>query len=132
MTRERADGHDLVRLSDSTFRLQEPEQDIRGLDVYDRDGDQIGSVEDLYVDTEERKVRFLDVVAGGFLGLGEKHLLIPLEAVTDHDGDRVNINRHREQVLGSPSFDANVAPTTDYQRGLYDYYGYPYPGWAYW
>lgn len=132
MTQEKPDRHELVKLSDSDFRLEEPEEDLRGKDVYDRDGDQIGSVEDLYVDTEEREVRFLDVGAGGFLGLGEKHLLIPLEAVTDHDGDRVNVNRHRDQVLGSPPFDAGVVPTTDYQRGLYDYYGYPYPGWAYW
>ena len=121
-----------MKLSDSDFRLEEPEQDIRELDVYDRDGDQIGSVEDLYVDADEREVRYLDVGAGGFLGLGEKHLLSPLQAVADRQDDRVNINRHREQVLGSPPFDPDVVPATNYQRNLYDYYGYPYPAWAYW
>lgn len=132
MAQKGVDGHELVKLNYSDFRLVEPEQDIRGLDVYDRDGDQIGSVEDLYADTDAREVRYLDVGAGGFLGLGEKHLLIPLEAVTDREDNRVNINRHRDQVLGSPPFDADVVPATDYQRDLYDYYGYPYPAWAYW
>ena len=59
---ERTEQHQLVKLSDSDFRLEAPEQDVRGLDVYDRDGREIGSVEDLYVDTAERKIRFL---AGG-------------------------------------------------------------------
>lgn len=31
------DQHQLVKLSDSDLRLEAPEQDIRGLDVYDRD-----------------------------------------------------------------------------------------------
>ena len=40
----------LVKLSDSDIRLDEPWHDIRELAVYDIDGEQIGSVEDLYVD----------------------------------------------------------------------------------
>jgi hypothetical protein len=60
----------LVKLSDSEFVLEDRTQDVRGLDVYDSNGDEIGSVEDLYADEEERKVRFLKVAAGGFLGLG--------------------------------------------------------------
>jgi hypothetical protein len=41
-------------------------------------------------------MRFLDVGAGGFLGLGEKHFLIPVEAVTGVGEDGVTINRNRE------------------------------------
>ena len=41
----------LVKLSDSEdIRLQEPWQDIRQLGVYDTNGEQIGSVQELYVD----------------------------------------------------------------------------------
>ena len=43
-------------------------------------------MKDLYVDTEDEDVRFLDVGAGGFLGLGEKHFMVPMEAVTDTSG----------------------------------------------
>jgi sporulation protein YlmC with PRC-barrel domain len=50
-------------LSDSEFILENRTQDIRGLDVYDKDGEEIGTVEDLYADTEERKVRCLEVGA---------------------------------------------------------------------
>ncbi len=117
--------HQLVKLSDSDLRLEAPEQDIRGLDVFDNEGNEIGSVEDLYVDTEERKIRFLEVGAGGFLGIGEKHFMIPVEAVADVDEDRVTIEHDRDKVVGSPPFDINVVPPTPgYQYDVYDYYGY--------
>ena len=60
-----------VKLSDSDFVLASPEQDIRGKDVYDADGEKVGRADDLYIDGQERKVRFLEVSAGGFLGIGE-------------------------------------------------------------
>jgi sporulation protein YlmC with PRC-barrel domain len=127
---ERTEQHQLVKLSDSDFRLEAPEQDVRGLDVYDRDGREIGSVEDLYVDTEERKIRFLDVGAGGFLGIGEKQFMIPVEAVVDVGEDGVTIEHGREKVAESPPFDTDVVPpTTAYQREVYGYYGYT-PTWG--
>jgi sporulation protein YlmC with PRC-barrel domain len=127
---ERTDYHRLVKYGDSEFRLEAPEQDVRGLDVYDRDGKEIGSVEDLYIDTEERKIRFLGVGAGGFLRIGEKHFMIPVEAVTDVGEYGVTIEHGREKVTESPPFDIDVVPpTTDYQRDIYDYYGYA-PAWG--
>ena len=41
-------------------------------------------------------------------------------------------NTSREKIIGSPDYYPGAAPTPDYQRGLYDYYGYPYPTWVYW
>ncbi len=126
----------LVKLSDSEFVLEDRTQDVRGLDVYDSNGDEIGSVEDLYADEEERKVRFLEVAAGGFLGLGGKRFLIPVEAVREVSEDRVVVDRSREKVAESPPFDTEVVPRPSYQREVYDYYGYadhhrgPYPGGA--
>jgi hypothetical protein len=84
-------------------------------------------VEDLYVDEQERKVRLLEVGAGGFLGMGEQHFLIPAEAVASVGEDRVTIDHSREIVAGYPPFDPDVVPEANYQRSLYDYYGYPFP-----
>jgi sporulation protein YlmC with PRC-barrel domain len=123
---ERTHQHEFVKLSDSDFRLQASDQDIRGLDVYDTTGNQIGHVEDLYVDDQDRKVRFLDVGAGGLLGVGKKHFLIPVEAIADVGEGRVTIDQNREKVVGSPAFDPNDVPEPNYHRALYDYYGYPY------
>jgi sporulation protein YlmC with PRC-barrel domain len=115
----------LVKFSDSDFRLSERWEDIRGKDVYDVNGDEVGSVKDLYVEPEERDVRFLDVGAGGFLGIGDKHFMVPVEAITDVSEDRVTISQGREKVMGAPDFDTDVVPEAAYQREVYGYYGYP-------
>jgi ferritin-like metal-binding protein YciE/sporulation protein YlmC with PRC-barrel domain len=116
----------LVKLGDSNLRLDEPWQDIRELDVYDINGEQIGSVEDLYADREERLPRFLDVSAGGFLGIGKKHFLVPVEEVSRDVGeeDRVIVNQSKDKVMGSPNFDPDQVPPLDLQRAVLAYYGY--------
>ena len=116
---------DLVKLSDTDLRLEEPWQDIRGLEVYDMAGEQIGSVEDLYVEREARLPRFLDVVAGGFLGIGRKHFLLPVERVSRDVGeDRATVTQNQDKVLGAPEFDPDVVPNPDLQRAIYAYYGH--------
>ena len=100
-----ADGHEytaspvaqpkLVKLSDSGFRLGDRASDVRGLGVFGRNGERMGNVKDLYVDTLEREVRFLDVGAGGFLGLREKRFLIPVEAIAEFREGGVTRLAHR-------------------------------------
>ena len=116
---------DLVKLSDSDISLDEPWQDISDLDVYDTHGEQIGSVEDLYVDRHARVPRFLDVSAGGFLGIGKKHFLIPVEEVSRDvsEQERVTVNWDREKVLDSPEFDPDEVPKGDLRQAIYAYYG---------
>ena len=115
---------DLVKLSDSDISLDEPWKDISDLDVYDTHGEQIGSAEDLYVDRHARVPRFLDVSAGGFLGIGKKHFLIPVEEVSrDVSEDRVTVNWDREKVLDSPEFDPDEVPKGDLRQAIYAYYG---------
>ena len=125
---ERAEPQpNLIKLSDSeNLRLRQPLQNIRGLDIYDSNGEQIGTVEDLYVDQEAQFPRFLDVGAGGFLGIGKKHFLVPFEEVSRHvsEEERVIVNQSRDKVLDSPDFDPEEVPKVDLQRAVYAYYGY--------
>ena len=114
----------LAKLSEVDFLLEEPWQDIRGLEVYDVNGEQIGSVEDLYVDRDSRLPRFLEVSAGGFLGIGKKHFLIPIEEVSREMGeDRVTVNQPRDKVVESPDFDPDDVANPDIQRAIHAYYG---------
>jgi sporulation protein YlmC with PRC-barrel domain len=111
----------LVKMSDSGFGVNSRESDIRRLGVFDRNGDQIGSVEDFYVDTQEREVRFLEVGAGGFLGLGEKRFLIPVEAVTNFREGGVTVDESREEDSKSP-LDTKIVPLDAHERDPYDNY----------
>ena len=119
----------LVKLSGSDFHLEEPRQNIRGFAVYASNGDKIGTVEDFYIDREAHVTRFLDVSAGGFLKMGKKHFLIPVEEVTRNVGEegRVTVNCDRDKVLDSPNFDPDEVPDLGLQRAVYDYYDLSVP-----
>jgi sporulation protein YlmC with PRC-barrel domain len=114
-------GIGLIRLGDSDFVSANPEDDLRGKAVYDAQGQRIGSVSDLYIDRQDRKVRYLEVGAGGFLGIGEKNYLVLVEAVVEVAEDRVTIEPGRtEKVDGPVPFDTKVAPPpTDEPREDY-------------
>src|SRR5215208_3820851 len=116
----------LTKLSESDLPLEESWQDIRNLAVYDVAGEQIGSVEDLYVDRETRLASYLVVSAGGFLGVGKKTFLVPVEEVSRDVGEeRVTIQVPKEKVLNAPEFDPDRGvPAADLQRAIDAYYGH--------
>jgi sporulation protein YlmC with PRC-barrel domain len=116
----------LTKLSELDLPLEEPWQDMRGLEVYDITDEQIGTVEDLYVDREARQARFVVVSAGGFLGVGKKHFLVPTEEVSRDMGEgQVTVTEPRDKVLNSPEFDPDVGvPPPELQQAIKAYYGH--------
>lgn len=121
----------LTRMSDTSYRFTNSEEDIRGRKVLDRSQDEIGKVDDLFIDTGEGKIRFLEISSGGFLGLGETKFLIPVDAITSINETEVHIDQTREKIAGAPRYQpelVDAALLTD----TYDYYGYmPYWGVGY-
>ncbi len=109
----------LVRLGDSDFVPANPQDDLRGKGILDTEGQRMGRVEDLYIDRREREVRFLEVGAGGFLGIGQKRFLVPVEEVTKVAEGWVTIEPGRtEKVDGPAPFETKVAPpSAEYRRG---------------
>lgn len=121
----------LVRLSDTNIKFVDSAEDIRGRHVLDRDGEEIGKVNDLYVDQGEEKVRFLEIASGGFLGLGETTFLLPVDSITTVTSDEVRVDQTRAYIIGAPRYSPELVDA-DYLTGTYDYYGYkPYWGTAY-
>lgn len=131
--------HTLLRLSEERLELTDPAEDVRGYTVIDRDREEIGSVEDLIVDDREKKVRFLQVQAGGFLGMGGRHFLVPVDAVVRIHDDHVHVDQARDHVAGGPAYEPDVVSEDalrddGYYGGVYRHYGYsPFwaPGYAY-
>jgi hypothetical protein len=116
----------LVRLRDTDQTVSSSDEDIRGRMAKDKDGHDLGTIEGLLVDEAERKVRFMEVGSGGFLGLGESKSLIPVEAITRTTADAVYIGHTREHVAGAPRYEPHlVERRLDYFFNLYPYYGYP-------
>lgn len=124
----------LVKLGDSDLTVADPREDIRDRKVIDRAGDDIGHVSALLIDDADKKVRFLEVAAGGFLGIGERTFLLPVDAIVRMDNERVFVDQTRERIVGSPAYDPSLAVDENDYEGMYGYYGYaPYwaPGYTY-
>jgi sporulation protein YlmC with PRC-barrel domain len=116
----------MTKLSDTTFAFADHSEDIRGRKVLDSKGEEIGEVNDLFIDQREGKVRFLEVASGGFLGLGETKFLIPVDAITSIGEDEVRIHKTREHVASAPTYSPELVDT-GFVTNLYNYYGYgPY------
>lgn len=130
----------LLRLSNTQLNL-EPAQDVRGYTVKDAQGQDVGHVEDLLIDDTEKRVRFLLVAEGGFLGIGEERFLIPVDAITKVGDKEVHISHRREDVASAPRYNPQLS--FEKQRAifpnLFAYYGflpfwsagYSYPGFPY-
>ncbi len=114
----------LVKLGDSGLNLEAPEQDLRGCEVFDNGGENLGTIEDLYVDERARAVRFLEVRASDEMDVGNRCFLIPLEAVSETDGDRVTLTLDRERVAGSPETQAGKVPSLAHQHESQRYFGF--------
>lgn len=124
----------LEPLSQSDLTLSDTAEDIRGRTVYDMNGDEVGTVKDLIIDRDESKVRFIELGAGGFMGIGEDTFLIPIDSITAIDDEGVHIDKTRAHVAGGPKYQPDLVADIDYYGDVYGYYGYgPYwgPGYAY-
>ena len=125
----------LIKLSDTDETVATGDEDIRGYSVKDRNGDDIGKVDDLLIDEGEQKVRLLEIGSGGFLGIGKDKVFIPVDAITgivaDDDGGKgeVRIDQTREHVAGAPVYDPEIVEETAYYGDVSGYYGYG-PFWA--
>ena len=119
----------LVKLSDSDLTVATVEDDIRGRALKDNAGEDLGEIDDLLIDPDERNVRFLVVASGGFLGLGEQKSFIPVDAVTRIDDEVVTVNLAREQVAGAPPYDPDLTDEPNYLENTYGYYGFM-PFWG--
>ena len=124
----------LRRLRDIGETMANPDEDMRGRKVLDNEGFHVGTVDGLMVDDAQNKVRFLRIEAGGFLGLGATHVMIPVDAITNIADDTVTIDRAAEHLRGAPRYDPALVDERDdrYWDGVYGHYGYaPYWGMGY-
>ena len=112
-------GSGLVKLEDFEGELEEHWQDAQGLKVLDKNGDEIGTVEDLYIYEDAQAVHILKVEIEG------RHLLIPVDAVTNVADEGVNVEQDKNTIMESPEFDSEDVPDSETSRATYEHFGYP-------
>ncbi|QIN79533.1 DUF2382 domain-containing protein [Rubrobacter marinus] len=103
-----------------TDRFTAVEDRFAGYTVYDRDGDKVGKVDDLFLDESDRP-EYVGVKMG-FFGLSST--LIPMDAVRVDEGSQaLYVQAEKEQVKNGPRFDDDSEITPDYERQVREYYG---------
>lgn len=112
-------GSKLVRLEDFEGELEEPWQEAQGLKVRDKFGEEVGTVEDLYIYEDAQAVHLIKVDLEG------RHVLIPVDALTTATEDGVDVEQDKGTMTESPEFDSDEVPDAESSRAAYAHYGYP-------
>jgi sporulation protein YlmC with PRC-barrel domain len=109
MTSENKEHNRLQVLSDSDFEVVDGQSDIRNWDVRDTQGRRIGKVDDLIVDAQRKKVRYMVVdLNDNELNLGTDHeVLIPIGMAELHEkeDDVIVPNISAAQLSALPRYD---------------------------
>jgi sporulation protein YlmC with PRC-barrel domain len=111
----------LQELDRSNFQIVDGEPDIRGWDVKNASGQKVGEVEELVLDAQERKVRYMVVdLDNNDLKLDHRKVLIPIGlAELDRKDDDVLIPNVSPQQLGElPEYDRSNL-TGDVERRIF-------------
>lgn len=95
-----------------------------GHDLYDLDGDKIGTVEDVIYGDATGGLKWL-VVETGLLGL--KKIMVPAGEVRRSD-DRLSVPHTKERVKAAPKVDDEQALTQADESKLCRYFGLQYAG----
>jgi sporulation protein YlmC with PRC-barrel domain len=82
-----------------------------GNDVFNREGEDLGDIKELMLDTASGNVRYAVLSYGGFLGMGDKLFAVPWKALRlDTENKRFELNVEKERLESAPGFDKDSWP----------------------
>ena len=92
-----------------------------GRTVYDRQGDKVGDITDIYYDDRTGRPEWMTVSTGWF---GTKEQFVPISGSTAQ-GDDIRVDFDSELIKGAPGIDADDAHISEEEeRRLYSHYGF--------
>ena len=95
-------------------------------------GEDLGKIEEVMIDMEIGRVAYAVLSFGGFLGLGNKWVPVPWDAVVLRSDEKVLLlNIDKDKLQKAPNFEGTSLPElANRQWGaiIHTYYGYP-PYW---
>ncbi len=97
-------------------------QHFRGHDLYDRDGEKIGAIEEIYLDAETNEPEWALVHTGLF---GTKRTFVPLRDASERDED-LSVAVEKSAVKDAPGIDPNGQLSQREEAELYRHYGLDY------
>lgn len=101
---------------------------VEGTDVYNLQGEKLGTVDDIMLDKVSGKAIYAIMSFGGFLGMGEKYHPLPWSTLKYDPGkEGYVVDLDKELLEGAPTYDMaeDFRWTPDYGRRVDKYYGAP-------
>ena len=95
---------------------------FRGQDLVDRSGDKIGSIEEIYLDTQTGEPEWALVHTGLF---GTKQTFVPLREASEGEGG-LQVPFDKAQVKDAPKMDPDGQLSQNEEADLYRHYGMEY------
>ena len=111
MTREPSTGRSVVTPQSSLSTTHWLASDIYKADVYDNSEHKIGDINDLVINSNG-DVTGAVIAVGGFLGVGQKDVLVPFKElkVSTRDGkDWLVLNQTKDELMRAPAYDKKNA-----------------------
>jgi len=96
--------------------------DWKGRQMVDRDGDKIGTIDELYTDTDTGQPEWAAVKTGL---LGTKVSFVPI-ADAEPSGEQVRVPYEKAQVKDAPNAEADGELSQEEEQRLYSHYGLSY------
>ena len=79
--------------------------------VVNRQGENLGKIEDLMIDPEQGRVGYAVLSFGGFLGVGDKLFAVPMQALKLSREDKwFVLDVDKDRLKNAPGFDKNHWP----------------------
>jgi len=84
---------------------------LQGNEIYDRQGNKLGTIEDLMLDIDSSHVQYAVLAFGTPLGQATKHFAVPISALAlDTENECFVINASKERLDGAEGFDPDAPP----------------------
>lgn len=88
---------------------------IKGMKVYNNQGDRVGTLDELVIDIEKGQVVYAALSVGGLLGVGDKLFAIPWREFTyevDEKDKFLRIDVNKDALKAAPGFAKDQWPNT--------------------
>jgi hypothetical protein len=105
---------------------------VLGAKVINSEREDLGKIEDIVLDAWDNRAAYAILSFGGFLGLGDKHIAIPWEALSYDLTEKVAVlGIDRDRLRNAPGFNKDDWPNMAdpvWGSQIYRHYGYE-PHW---
>ena len=101
---------------------QQTLMEARGQDLFDRNGDKIGRIDEIYLDQQTDRPEWALVNTGLF---GTRSTFVPLTEASTEEG-ALRVPYDKDQVKDAPNIDADAELSQDEEASLYRHYGLEY------